>query len=129
MKIPFQQYLSTKWPAILWSVFVFILLAMPMSFFPHERKLSVSQLDKIVHILLFAVLSFLWTVYLKKKYQGQFKFKKKVILVFFLTVAFGIAMEYVQLYTGRDFDVWDMVADAVGSFTGISVFVIKNKPR
>lgn len=127
MKIPFQKYLTTKWPAILWSVFVFVLLAIPVSFLPHEQKLSVSNLDKVVHAILFALLVFFWGFFFNRNKPGANL--KMLVIIVLLSVMYGIAMEYVQLFTGRDFDVWDMVADAVGALAGGLLLLIKNKPR
>lgn len=127
MKIHYKKYLTTKWPAILWSVFVFVLLAAPASFFPHEQKITVSNLDKIVHIILFALLAFLWGFFFYQNRPGSIK--KLLLIIVVLSVMYGIAMEYVQLYTGRDFDVWDMAADAAGAVLGVFLILIKNKPR
>ncbi|MFT3846633.1 MAG: VanZ family protein [Lacibacter sp.] len=127
MKIPFKKYLTTKWPAILWSVFVFVLLAVPVSYFSREPKLTVSNLDKAVHFVLFFLLVTLWGFYFKQNFPGTYR--KLLAIVVILSVIYGVAMEYIQLFTGRDFDVWDMAADAIGSFTGVLLVTVKNKPR
>ena len=36
------------------------------------------------------------------------------------TVALGIALEFAQLHVGRDFEIGDMVADAVGVSVGLA---------
>lgn len=111
MKVNLQQYLSTKWPAILWSVIVFILLILPPEALNQERKIEIVQLDKIIHFFLFGIIAGLWTYYIKQK-QNSFLY---YLLILFCTIAYGIASEYVQDWIGRDFDVWDMVADAAGT--------------
>ena len=49
---------------------------------------------------------------------------RKIIAIFIIACFYGIAMEYVQKYfiPGRDFDVYDMVADAIGAVGGWIVF-------
>jgi len=112
MKEKIQQYLSTKWPAIIWSVFVFILLVLPPEALNKERKIEFVQLDKIIHFFLFGILAGLWAHYKKQQLQKQlFPF----LFIMAVTAIYGIATEFVQDWVGRDFDVWDMVADAAGA--------------
>jgi VanZ family protein len=112
MKEKIQQYLSTKWPAIIWSVFVFILLVLPPEALNKERKIEIVQLDKIIHFFLFGILAGLWAYYKKQQRQKQlFPF----LFIVAVTAVYGIATEFVQDWVGRDFDVWDMVADAAGA--------------
>jgi len=112
MKEKIQQYLSTKWPAIIWSVFVFILLVLPPEALNKERKIEIVQLDKIIHFFLFGILAGLWAYYKKQQRQKQlFPF----LFIVAVTAVYGITTEFVQDWVGRDFDVWDMVADAAGA--------------
>ena len=112
MKEKIQHYLSTKWPAIIWSVFVFILLVLPPEALNKERKIEIVQLDKIIHFFLFGILAGLWAYYKKQQRQKQlFPF----LFIVAVTAVYGIATEFVQDWVGRDFDVWDMVADAAGA--------------
>lgn len=129
MKEKVQQYLRTKWPAILWSVIVFILLAMPAIKLPTEKKIELTNIDKVIHFILFFTLVFLWGYYLQTKKRSKGKFLLALVVVTLIATFYGILMEYVQLWTGRDFDVWDMVADGVGAVAGWLLFAIKDKPR
>jgi len=129
MKEKVQQYLRTKWPAILWSVIVFILLAMPSIKLPTENKIELTHIDKVIHFILFFTLVALWGYYLQTKKRSKTKFLLALFAVTLISTFYGILMEYVQLWTGRDFDVWDMVADGVGAVAGWLLFAIKDKPR
>lgn len=111
MKLKLQQYLSTKWPAILWSVIVFILLIIPPLAIGDEKKIEIVNLDKIIHFFLFGIIAGLWTYYIKQKQNSFLNY----LLILLCTIVYGIATEYVQDWVGRDFDVWDMVADAAGT--------------
>jgi VanZ family protein len=129
MKKKFQQYLTTKWPAILWSVIVFILLAMPSIKLPTERKIDFMQFDKVIHFFLFSTLVILWGYYFQPRKKSVTTFFLVLFAVALISTLYGILMEYIQLWTGRDFDVWDMVADGVGAAAGWCFFAVKNKPR
>jgi len=76
------------------------------------------QADKIVHIGLFGMLSFLFFLPFIK-FPSSFEQKRQSILWIALgALAYGIIMEFVQKYwvPNRSFDGYDIVADGVGSF-------------
>jgi VanZ like family len=114
----FQAYLTTKWPAIIWSAVVFVLLAMPGSGLLNETWFSQVHLDKLVHAILFFILTWLWVHYLKR---GKKMSTSLLLFIGVIATLYGIAMEYIQLHVGRDFSVGDMVADGVGAFLGVLI--------
>ena len=119
MKQLAQKYFSTKWPALIWSAIVFVLLAMPSrSFqFPNERLFVIPHFDKFVHAAVFLVIVILWAFYFATK-TSTVKFSSVILITAVLVTVYGMALEYVQLFVGRDFDVWDMVADGTGATLG-----------
>lgn len=130
MKEKLQQYLTTKWPAIIWSVIVFLLLVMPPVSLNKEKQIEVSGLDKVTHFLLFGLLVYLWGYYLKTTITEWQKLKRNLVIITIASTFYGIVMEYVQDWVGRDFDVWDMVADTAGAAAAFIVLVLeKRKPR
>lgn len=119
-----KQYFSTKWPAIIWSVIVFILLVIPPEALNREKKIEIVQLDKIIHFFLFGLIAGLWAYYKKQQQQKQlFTF----LLIVFVTTVYGVITEYVQDWVGRDFDVWDMVADTAGAIAFVSLIWYKKE--
>jgi VanZ family protein len=118
-----QKILAFRFCAVVWTIIIFILLAMPGNMLPNENKLSIPNLDKYVHIILFGTFVFLWSMYFTLNKNGNVS-KKNIITIFVIACLYGIAMEYVQKYfiPNRDFDVYDMLADAVGAFGGFLVF-------
>lgn len=117
MKEKIQQYFSTKWPAIIWSVIVFILLVIPPEALNKEKKIEIVQLDKIIHFFLFGLMAGLWAYYKKQQQQKQLF---TYLFIVFATAVYGVITEYVQDWVGRDFDIWDMVADTAGAFIFVS---------
>ncbi len=129
MKKKVQLYLRTKWPAIIWSVIIFLLLAMPPINLGEKQVIEFSGLDKLIHFFLFGMMVWLWGYY-QQQYisSGKLFFRKLWVIVMVATI-YGIAMEYVQRWVGRDFDVWDMVADAAGAATaGLWLLIQKRRP-
>jgi len=129
MKPRIQQYLTTRWPAIIWSVIIFILLAMPPVHLGTKSTIEVSGLDKLIHFFLFGIMALLLG-YRQKPLAGPKKFSLQYVLIIVTTsTAYGVAMEYVQRWVGRDFDVWDMVADAAGAIAaGVWLLLKKRRP-
>lgn len=121
-----NAYLQTKWPTIIWSAIVFVLLAVPIKPLREKKMLQLPQTDKVVHAFLFFVLVWLWINYI-----SPLRRPSVVTLLFIAAVSsmYGISMEYIQLFTGRDFSVGDMVADGAGAFLAAVFFWAKNKPR
>lgn len=127
MKQQLRKYLTTKWPAIIWSVIIFLLLAMPPLNINQEKPLELSGLDKTIHFLLFGMMVWLWGYYQitiaanKKTTVGQ------LLIITLVTIVYGIVIEYVQDWVGRDFDVWDMVADGAGAVTAFLLLLVQKE--
>ena len=122
-KTMIKNFLHTKWPALLWSAIIFILLAMPSSGLESKTLINVPGLDKLVHFSLFAVYSWLWV-----RFASRTKPVSGNILLFIILSGclFGIAMEFVQLhpFVNRDFEWGDMVADGLGACI---IFIIRKR--
>lgn len=124
MKEKTQQYFLTKWPAIIWSVIVFILLILPPEALTKEKKIEIVHLDKIIHFFLFGLMAALWAYYKK---QQQPKLFLTYLFILLSTTIYGIITEFLQEWVGRDFDVWDMVADTAGAIVFTSWVWYKNE--
>lgn len=101
--------------AILWTALIFFACFIPGNEVP---KVKIFQLDKLVHIVLFAGCSCLWTL-------GLFRSEKKIaggIWIFLLCLALGVLVELIQSsrwVDGRSGDFWDVIADGVGALLGL----------
>jgi hypothetical protein len=62
-----KKILASVWLSIIWTIAVFVLLAMPMSNGKGIGILDLVGFDKLVHLILFAVFTFLWGTYLCEK--------------------------------------------------------------
>lgn len=124
-------------PAILWFIITTVLLVLPGPDIPSVSFLDIIYFDKWVHAGLFGGMTFLFSFPFIRKYKAP---KKLLIYIAILSALYGVAMEYVQKYIAfeRDFDYFDMAADAVGCIIGYFACTIlkrrlkrtseKNKP-
>ena len=109
--------------AIAWFLIITTLMCLPGQVLPQEDWLSKINFDKIVHIGMFAGLVFLWCGFVKKK-ENIFKSVQQIFVWVALGgCVYGIAMEYVQKYfiPNRSFDIYDIMADTIGSIAGLVV--------
>jgi len=121
MKMPKSIYslLSHRFPAVTWTMIIFILLALPGKMLPNESKLAIPQLDKMVHFVLFGSFVFLWSFYYAAKGTSR-NLEKLFLRIVFIACLYGTAMEFLQKYVipDRDFDVLDITADVLGALGG-----------
>jgi hypothetical protein len=126
-------------PAIAWFITTAVLLTLPASQFPQDALIEIPQQDKIIHIVLFSLLVYLFCLPFKTSSFSFFEKKSWFIRIAFYGLAYGIAIEFIQKYfvPNRSYDGWDILADAIGCLLGYLCSVkyllpkagIKNKPR
>ncbi|MEJ8841334.1 VanZ family protein [Lacibacter sp. H375] len=127
MKQQLRKYLYTKWPAIIWSVIIFLLLVMPPINISPKKTLEFSGLDKTIHFLLFGIMLWLWGYYQKTVSSAGKNLVLQLCFITMVVIVYGIVMEYVQDWVGRDFDVWDMVADAAGAIVAFFILLVQKE--
>ena len=105
-------------PGTLAFILSLILLTLPGSAFPKEDFFDSVHLDKWIHICMFGGLVFLWSIPFVQTIFGLGKKRRAVLWLAIIALAYGIIMEFVQKYfiPNRSFDVYDIIADGVGSF-------------
>ena len=96
------------WVVVGWFGIVLLIYLSPM---PNPPEIPIEQGDKYGHSLAYATLMYWWAQLLPSLRQR--------LQVAAALVALGIAIEYVQGWTGwRTFDYFDMLADAMGVALG-----------
>ncbi len=109
---------DTRWPALLWTLGIFILLSIPGGEFGEPPRIP--NLDKLIHAFLCGIHVWLWCRYLHRRLKDRENRNRLFFLVFVITCIYGILLEYHQKYfvPNRGFDYKDMVADAAGAAVG-----------
>jgi VanZ family protein len=102
--------LETKYPAILWTIIIFIMCTIPSEHIPQNS-------DKMSHFIAFAGFSFFW---LFQQY--------KTWLIILGAAIYGLAIEFWQavlpISFHRGFDWYDALADAIGGVIGYFIWLI-----
>jgi hypothetical protein len=120
----FNIFLKFNTPAILWSGFILLLCGIPGSDFPDMSLWALLSPDKFIHFGLFLILMVLCLQGLKK--QHVFKYSRynalKISLIWCLVLAIGSEILQDYFFIERSADVFDVIANVAGSFSGVLVF-------
>jgi hypothetical protein len=117
-------------PLIGHLIFVSVLLTIPGDSLPGDGFFGkIPLFDKWVHIGLFSLMAGLMCHWLLKSGIRADKRIRYFIWCGFVCLAYGIAMEFIQLWFVplRSFDNGDIVADATGSVMGVLFSMKKYK--
>ena len=101
-----------------------VLTGIPGSCLPHVKPIV--GLDKVVHLLMYAVFAFLCLWGYRKQFipNGQAYQKKALLLAVVISIYYGGLTEILQEYLvpGRTGDWIDFLADGIGTLLGVFVF-------
>ncbi|MCX6291111.1 MAG: VanZ family protein [Bacteroidetes bacterium] len=118
------MFFKSLWPALLWALFILVICGIPGERIPRVDFLDWMKPDKLVHLFVFGLLSFLLTRgFLNQDVPAFFKDHPKTSAVI-LSILYGIIIEVLQEYVfiHRSGDVRDAMADAIGAWIGIWFF-------
>lgn len=118
-------------PAIAYLAFTFYLFTLPGQKLPDLPWAAKINFDKIVHLGLFTILVFAFSYPFKKSSYNNAQRKKWFLYITLLSIAYGIAIEFIQKYfmANRSCDIIDVTADVLGSTIGYiaASILLKNK--
>ena len=124
MQNPIKSLLESKQllvVCILYSVFITMLFLLPTKEIPKLFN-TIIPIDKLVHVFIFLVLTFLWLLYVNSVLNDT----KPIVLLFILIASlfYGILIEVIQeLYvSSRGAEVLDVIADLLGASLGLLLF-------
>lgn len=111
-------------PAFGWSLVVLIALSIPGSRLPGSDLLGLPFADKLVHVFLFLVFSFLVAFGLFKQRTSTYARKHYAALTLLLGVSYGIGTEVLQYHVipERYGNLADAGANAIGTIFGLLIF-------
>lgn len=103
--------------AIIWTALVLYLSLISARSAAKFNVWDFVGVDKLGHLVFYTIFAFLWCMGLTRGITD-----KKNIL--FFSISFGVLMEICQLYlfNGRSFELYDIVANVIGSIIGVILF-------
>jgi len=122
--ITIKQFL----PGIAWFFLVSVLLFLPGNDLPDTGPwFNFPQFDKLVHIGLFGVLTFLFNFPIFKSNLKKQEKLHWLIRIALAACVWGITSEFIQKFfvPNRSFDLLDWTADSIGIFIIFLAFLLK----
>jgi VanZ family protein len=119
--IPFlRKYFGRLIAPLLWTILIAVACCLPGKMLPGETGFKIPEFDKLVHAGMFGGFIFLWALYLSNKITDSRVLLRWFFLLFILSNAYGIGMEFLQkcCIPLRDYDEADIIADMVGAGIG-----------
>jgi VanZ family protein len=118
------MFLKKMWPALLWALFILALCGLPGSAIPELSFLDWLKPDKIIHLVLFGVLSFLLIKGLNGYYSSSIQATNAKTFAVIVSSLYGVIVEILQEYffEDRHGDMFDAIADALGALLGVPFY-------
>lgn len=107
-------------PAVGAFVVATLLFCLPGDRLSEAGWLEDLELDKVVHVGLFAGLVFLWCLPFQLLIENTDRQKRIYTWIALTFMAYGVAIEFIQrdFIPYRSFDVYDIIADTIGCAIG-----------
>lgn len=116
-------------PAIFWLLIITIMSGFPGSKVP---KVPIWQFDKLVHSIIYGVLSITLIIAFYKSYQNSKTKLSTIVLIIFFGIGYGGIMEIFQhyIFINRSGNWYDFFANTFGAILGVLLypFIIKLLP-
>lgn len=122
------------YPGLICAAFIMLLMGLPGKFFPTVVNFwDWIGPDKIVHLLLFGLLSFLslWGYRKQLLSANTSSLTISILLALSLTISYGALTELMQkhIFINRYGSYFDFLADSIGCVLGVSVFCFYLKKK
>jgi VanZ family protein len=116
MKIQVRSF----WPGVIAFTIATILFCLPGDKFPEDELFNIFQVDKLIHIGLFASMVILWSLPFISRIEDSDRLSNIFIGVALAFVLYGILIEFIQgnFIRNRAMGIDDMLADALGCGVG-----------
>jgi len=110
-------------PAIIWLIVIGIASGYPGNTIP---KVPVWQADKIVHITIYAILSFFLLIAFRKQYLIKNTRLRISLFIILFSISYGGLMEILQhyIFINRSGNWYDFLANGLGAILGVILFPI-----
>jgi VanZ family protein len=111
-------------PGIVWFTILLILIILPSKSLPKPDSWMITiSYDKIIHLVLFGVLAFLFMYPIIKTNISSTKKWHYCIKIALVTAIWGLTTELIQKFfvPSRSFDLTDLLADCLGGLTALLI--------
>ena len=121
--------IGKQWPALACALLILIITGIPGNQIPEiPTFLDWLSPDKIVHVAIFGILSYLILFGNRQQYLNCKNRFYYIIVAVLLSVVYGLITELLQFYVfiGRNANVYDFYADALGAIVGGMAYYLQH---
>jgi len=121
--------IGKQWPALACALLILIIVGIPSNQIPEiPTFLDWLSPDKIVHVAIFGILSYLILFGNRQQYLNCKNRSYYVIVAVLISVVYGLITELLQFYVfiGRNANVYDFYADAIGAIGGGMAYYLQH---
>lgn len=110
--------------AWIWALVVFVIHAIPGKDLPHLDLWDRIGFDKLIHLVVFMLLSLFFCIGLRKQQQFSQASRNAMKIALIACILYGGLLEWMQdtLFVDRYADWVDLVANTIGAIFGVVIF-------
>lgn len=117
-----NPFIRSYWAALLWAAFILLVCSLPGYDLPNLNFWDIDYIDKLEHMVVFAILGFLMVYGFQRRYAaiGILPSTRMLWTFVLVSIAFGGFTEILQglFFPTRFADVFDFIADSLGGVLG-----------
>ena len=116
---------------IFWTLLILWLCLMPGDNLPEPSFFSFVGADKLIHAVLYLILLILVNKGLVNYFKPSYSLDRIVFIAFLYCILIGVGIEFIQsaFIAGRVGDVFDVLANFVGTAAGVLLTRVKLKRK
>ena len=125
------MFLNKNRLGIAWTLLTIVVCLMPGNNLPGSSFLSFIGVDKLIHATLYLVLMLLVGKGLAKYFRSSYSRNRIIVIAFLYCLFLGVGIEFMQsvFVAGRLGDIFDVLANVIGSSIGILVMIAQSKRK
>jgi|SaaInlStandDraft_5_1057022.scaffolds.fasta_scaffold63853_3 VanZ family protein len=125
------MFLNKNKYGIAWTLIILLVCLMPGDNLPSSSFLSFKGSDKLIHTTLYLVLIILVGKGLVNYFKSSYSRSRIIVIAFLYCLFLGVGIEFIQsvFVAGRLGDVFDVLANAIGSSIGVVILIAQLKTK
>ena len=123
------MFLNKNKYGLAWTLLILLVCLIPGDNLPNSSFLSFKGADKLIHFTLYLVLLIVVGKGLVNYFNPSYSSNRIIVIAFLYCLFLGIGIEFIQsvFVADRLGDVFDVLANAIGSSIGILILIAQLK--
>ena len=125
------MFLNKNKYGLAWTLLILLVCLIPGDNLPNSSFLSFKGADKLIHFTLYLVLLIVVGKGLVNYFNPSYSSNRIIVIAFLYCLFLGIGIEFIQsvFVADRLGDVFDVLANGIGSSTGVLILIAQLKTK